>query len=69
MLIGVNMYMLVFICTCNTNGCLLTLPCVGGPEGYCNRFVCLSVCLSAKVQRTYEHWHFENTTKSNKDQT
>ena len=45
---------------------LLTLTCIGGAEGYCNCFVCLSVCLfvclSAKFQWTYEHWHFENTT-------
>ena len=35
---------------------------VGEAGGYCNRFV----CLSAKVQQTYEHWHFENTTSRRK---
>ena len=35
---------------------LLTLASVGGAEGYCNRLsVCLSVCLSAKLHRTYKH--------------
>ena len=42
---------------------LLTLTRIGGAKGYCNRFVCLFVCLSVgKFQQTYEHWHFENTT-------